>query len=91
MINEILDSVFENDWRFLIILEDTGRINVIPEDSLEELEGDFFDKLRAAPNYKLLKLKNYGIGIFVVADPYCERELSSQVYAFVDYINKLYL
>ena len=78
----LLNHQFNNEWRFLIIFEDSGSLNVVPEDSLEELEGEFFDKLRAAPNYKLLNLTGYGKGMFILADPYCERELSKQVYAF---------
>jgi hypothetical protein len=82
--DELLTHQFNNEWRFLVILEDSGTLNVVPEDSLEDLEGEFFDKLRAAPNYKMLNLVGYGKGMFILADPYCERELSKQIYAFAN-------
>lgn len=82
--DELLTHQFNNEWRFLVILEDSGTLNVVPEDSLEDLEGEFFDKLRAAPNYKMLNLVGHGKGMFILADPYCERELSKQIYAFAN-------
>ena len=79
---DLSERVFDNDCRFLIVAEESGNLLMIPEDGLEELVGEFFDDLLKLPNYQSFNLEEYGTAMWILADPYCNKEITSQIKAF---------
>ena len=79
---DLSERVFDNDCRFLIVAEESGNLLMIPEDGVEELVGEFFDDLLKLPNYQTFNLEEYGTGMWILADPYCNNEITSQIKAF---------